>query len=221
VTIGLQPPALHRSVDLRRDRRALPVSPDAVTGLTGGVTDKVPGMGAVSSVPGVGSLVPEAAVAEASGGHPTAGAILEPDQLASDLEQAVPGSDVLADAIAQVDAVGLGVTETNNMPEASGGHPTAGAILEPDQLASDLEQAVPGSDLLADAIAQVDAVGLGVTETNNMPEAKSDKVKAGQDTSVDADQNTSAEVPAGPLGAVPGGDLLSDLGGGLPVPLPF
>jgi hypothetical protein len=146
----------------------LPVSPDAVTGLTGGVTDKVPGMDAVSSVPGVGSLVPEAAVAEASGGHPTAGAILEPDQLASDLEQAVPGSDVLADAVAQVDAVGLGVTETNNMPEAKG-----------------------------------------------------DKVKAQQDTSVDADQNTRAEAPAGPLGAVPAGDLLSNLGGGLPVPLPF
>jgi hypothetical protein len=138
----------------------LPVSPDAVTGLTGGVTDKVPGMGAVSSVPGVGSLVPEAAVAEASGGHPTAGAILEPDQLASDLEQAVPGSDVLADALAQVDTVGLGVTETDNMPEAKG-----------------------------------------------------DKVNA--------DQNTRAEAPAGPLAAVPGGDLLSDLGGGLPVPLPF
>lgn len=38
----------------------LPVSPDAITGLTGGVTDKVPGLNAVpiDAIPGVGALVP-------------------------------------------------------------------------------------------------------------------------------------------------------------------
>ncbi|MFG3338178.1 hypothetical protein [Glycomyces sp. NPDC048151] len=43
----------------------LPVSPDAVTGLAGDVTDKVPGMGALTAVPGVGALVPAGPDAEA------------------------------------------------------------------------------------------------------------------------------------------------------------
>lgn len=47
----------------------LPVSPDAVTGLTGGVTDKVPGLGAVESIPGVNALVPSGPAAEAKGGN--------------------------------------------------------------------------------------------------------------------------------------------------------
>lgn len=50
----------------------LPVSPDAVTGiaggLTGGVADKVPGMNALTAVPGVNALVPAGPDAEAKGG---------------------------------------------------------------------------------------------------------------------------------------------------------
>lgn len=50
----------------------LPVSPDAVTGLAGGVTsnvtDKVPGLGAVDSIPGVNALLPSGPDAEAKGG---------------------------------------------------------------------------------------------------------------------------------------------------------
>jgi hypothetical protein len=49
----------------------LPVSPDAVTGLAGGVTggvaDKVPGMNALTAVPGVDALVPSGPDAEAKG----------------------------------------------------------------------------------------------------------------------------------------------------------
>lgn len=97
----------------------LPVSPDAVTGLAGGVTDKVPGLSAVDSIPGVNALLPAGPDAEAKGDN---------------------------------------------------------------------------------------------------------KVKAGadQDASADvkADQDASAEAPA-LLDQVPAGDLLSQLGGGLPVGLPF
>lgn len=53
----------------------LPVSPDAVTGLAGGVTggvaDKVPGMNALTAVPGVDALVPSGPDAEAKGGNVT------------------------------------------------------------------------------------------------------------------------------------------------------
>ncbi|MDN3241885.1 hypothetical protein [Glycomyces tritici] len=51
----------------------LPVSPDAVTGLAGGVTDKVtdkvPGLDAVDSIPGVNALLPSGPDAEAKGGN--------------------------------------------------------------------------------------------------------------------------------------------------------
>jgi hypothetical protein len=49
----------------------LPVSPDAVTGIAGGVTDKVtdkvPGLNAVDSIPGVSALLPSGPDAEAKG----------------------------------------------------------------------------------------------------------------------------------------------------------
>jgi hypothetical protein len=170
----------------------LPVSPGAVMDLTGDVTDNVPGMdtvssvpgaSAVNSVPGVNSLAPEAAVTEASALHPAAGVVLEPSQLADDLQQAVPGSDSIADAVDTLDDVQLALTEANGMPEAKG------------------DKVKAGQDTSADADADVDA----------------DK-KTSAD--VDADQNTSAEAPT-MVDQVPAGDLLSNLGGGLPVPLPF
>ena len=49
----------------------LPVSPDAVTGLAGGVTDKVPGLSAVDSIPGVDALLPAGPDAEAKGDNVT------------------------------------------------------------------------------------------------------------------------------------------------------
>lgn len=48
----------------------LPVSPDAVTGMASGVTDKVPGLSAVSAVPGLDMLVPSGADAEAKADKP-------------------------------------------------------------------------------------------------------------------------------------------------------
>ncbi|WP_205326769.1 hypothetical protein [Glycomyces sp. YM15] len=45
----------------------LPVSPDAVTGLSGGVTDKVTGLSAVDSISGVDALAPSGPYAEAKG----------------------------------------------------------------------------------------------------------------------------------------------------------
>ena len=53
----------------------LPVAPDAVTGLAGGVTggvaDKVPGMNALTAVPGVDAQVPSGPDAEAKGDNVT------------------------------------------------------------------------------------------------------------------------------------------------------
>ncbi|GAA1661757.1 hypothetical protein GCM10009830_03670 [Glycomyces endophyticus] len=48
----------------------LPVSPDAVTGMASGVTDKVPGLSAVSAVPGLNMLVPAGPDAEAKTDKP-------------------------------------------------------------------------------------------------------------------------------------------------------
>lgn len=52
----------------------LPVSPDAVTGLAGGVaggvTDKVPGLDALNAVPGLDAVMPAGPSAEAKGDQP-------------------------------------------------------------------------------------------------------------------------------------------------------
>ncbi|RRR99580.1 hypothetical protein [Glycomyces terrestris] len=52
---------------------ALPVNPDSLTGVAGGVTDKVPGLSAVEAVPGLNMLVPSGPDAEAKTENPNKG----------------------------------------------------------------------------------------------------------------------------------------------------
>lgn len=77
----------------------LPVSPDAVTGLAGGVagtvTDKVPGMNAVGAVPVVGSLVPAGSDAEAKGGNVA-------DKVKDQTDMVEPAGDPLGDLLANL-----------------------------------------------------------------------------------------------------------------------
>jgi hypothetical protein len=76
----------------------LPVAPDAVTGLAGGVTggvaDKVPGMNALTAVPGVDALVPSGPDAEAKGDNVVA------DKTADKVkDQEAPAGDPVTDLL--------------------------------------------------------------------------------------------------------------------------
>ena len=63
----------------------LPVSPAAVTGLAGGVTDKVPGLGALNTVPGLDAVMPAGQAAEAKADKPV--------DIADTIDQAKPSRD--------------------------------------------------------------------------------------------------------------------------------
>jgi len=75
----------------------LPVAPDAVTGLAGGVTggvaDKVPGMNALTAVPGVDAQVPSGPDAEAKGDNVVA------DKTADEVKQEAPAGDPVTDLL--------------------------------------------------------------------------------------------------------------------------
>jgi hypothetical protein len=74
----------------------LPVSPDAVTGLAGGVTDKVPGLSAVDSIPGVNALVPSGPDAEAKGDNVTDKAA---DKVKDQTDQEAPAGNPVTDLL--------------------------------------------------------------------------------------------------------------------------
>jgi hypothetical protein len=78
----------------------LPVSPDAVTGIAGGVTDKVtdkvPGLNAVDSIPGVNALLPSGPDAEAKGGN---AADKVTDQIKDQTDQEAPAGNPVTDLL--------------------------------------------------------------------------------------------------------------------------
>lgn len=85
----------------------LPVSPDAVTGLAGGVTggvaDKVPGMSALSAVPGVNALVPSGPDAEAKGGNVVdKTADKTTDKVQDQTDQVAPAGNPVTDLLSQL-----------------------------------------------------------------------------------------------------------------------
>lgn len=71
----------------------LPVSPDAVTGIAGGVTDKVPGLSAVDSIPGVDALLPAGPDAEAKGDNKAG------DQVKDQTDQEAPAGSPVTDLL--------------------------------------------------------------------------------------------------------------------------
>ncbi|SDD55740.1 hypothetical protein [Glycomyces harbinensis] len=76
----------------------LPVSPDAVTGLAGGVTDKVPGLNAipVDAIPGLGAVMPSGPDAEAKDVDKTVDQV-NPDK--GDKDQPADAGDPLGDLL--------------------------------------------------------------------------------------------------------------------------
>lgn len=77
----------------------LPVSPDAVTGLAGGVTDKAPGLNAVDSVPGANALATAGRDAEAKGDNVTDAAA---DQVTNQTDQVAPAGSPATDLLSQL-----------------------------------------------------------------------------------------------------------------------
>lgn len=74
----------------------LPVSPDAVTGLAGGVTDKVPGQSAVGSVPGANALLPAGPDVEAKGDNVADKAA---DKVMDQTDQVEPAGEPVTDLL--------------------------------------------------------------------------------------------------------------------------
>lgn len=76
----------------------LPVSPDAVTGLAGGVTE-VPGQSAVDSLPGVNALLPAGPDAEAKGDSVAEKAA---DKVKDQTDQVEPAGNQATDLLSQL-----------------------------------------------------------------------------------------------------------------------
>ncbi|MDA1361317.1 hypothetical protein O1R50_16930 [Glycomyces luteolus] len=74
----------------------LPVSPDAVTGLAGGVTDQAPGLSAVDSIPGANALVPSGPDVEAKGDIVTDRAA---DEVKDQTDQVAPAGSQVDDLL--------------------------------------------------------------------------------------------------------------------------
>lgn len=77
----------------------LPVSPNAVTGLAGGVTDKVSGLDAVDSVPGANALAPAGTDVEAESDNVTEKAA---DQVKDQTDQVAPAGGEVTDLLSQL-----------------------------------------------------------------------------------------------------------------------
>ncbi|MFC3493142.1 hypothetical protein [Glycomyces rhizosphaerae] len=77
----------------------LPVSPDAVTGLAGGGTDKAPGLSAVDSIPGVNALMPAGPDAEAKGDNVVDKAA---DNVKDQTDQVEPAGNPATDLLSQL-----------------------------------------------------------------------------------------------------------------------
>ncbi|WP_199036462.1 hypothetical protein [Glycomyces salinus] len=103
---------------------------------------------------------------------------------------------------------GSGAQASEAAPEQLGGLPTDGLPLPANGLPVPTD-AIPGLDAVpAD---QLPGVGAVLPQQEDHPDAVADKKHQGDDQ-----QQGQAEAPAGPVD-----DLLGNLGGGLPVPLPF
>lgn len=102
---------------------------------------------------------------------------------------------------------GSGAQASEAAPEQLGGLPTDGLPLPTNGLPVPTD-AIPGLDAIpAD---QLPGVGAVLPKQEVQPDAMADKKHQGDD------QRGQDEAPVGPVD-----DLLGNLGGGLPVPLPF
>ena len=103
---------------------------------------------------------------------------------------------------------GSGAPASEAAPEQLGGLPTDGLPLPTNGLPVPTD-AIPGPDAVpAD---QLPGVGAVLPQQEVQPDATADKKHQGDDQ-----RQVQDETPAGPVD-----DLLGNLGGGLPVPLPF